>query len=286
MHLILATQRPSRRRDHRPHQGQLPRRDRAAGGVEDRLAHHPRSAGRREPARQRRHAVLRSRHQGCAASTARWSPTTRSSGWSTSSRSRAKPVYDMDILKPREEDGEEGGGPADELPRRSLRPGGAPSSARRARRRCRSSSGACRSATTAPRGWSSRWSATASSVRPTAPSRARCWRPQGEYLSAGGIDAEPGPFLRALTPGARMARLTRSRLAGRCPMSNASTLGRRTGSWCVLWLLASALGCGSSTGATGSGGAGGSAATSGGGRHRRRCGRDRVDGRRWIGQRR
>ena len=47
-------------------------------------------------------------------------------------------------------------------------------------------------------------------------------------------------------------------------MSNASTLGRRTGSRCVLWLLASALGCGSSTGATGSGGAGGPAGTPGG----------------------
>ena len=48
-------------RDHRPHQGQLPVAHRLPGGVEDRLAHHPRSAGRREPARHGRHAVHRSR---------------------------------------------------------------------------------------------------------------------------------------------------------------------------------------------------------------------------------
>ena len=50
------------------------------------------------------------------------------------------------------------------------------SCATRARRRSRTSSAGCRSATTARRAWSSRWSATASSARPTAPSRARCWR--------------------------------------------------------------------------------------------------------------
>ena len=86
-------------------------------------------------------------------------------------KQQAKPVYDMDILKPREEDAEEGARPpttstTSSTIRRSR------SSARRARRRCRSSSAACRSATTAPRAWSSRWSATASSARPTAPNRA------------------------------------------------------------------------------------------------------------------
>ena len=39
-------------------------------------------------------------------------------------KKQAKPVYDMDILKPRDEDGEEGGAPAERLPRRALRPGG------------------------------------------------------------------------------------------------------------------------------------------------------------------
>jgi polyhydroxybutyrate depolymerase len=48
-------------------------------------------------------------------------------------------------------------------------------------------------------------------------------------------------------------------------MTISSTLVRRTGRWCASLLLASALGCGSSTGATGSGGGGGSAGTSGSG---------------------
>ena len=47
IHLILATQRPERGRDHRPHQGQHPDPHRLPGVEQDRLAHHPRPDGRR-----------------------------------------------------------------------------------------------------------------------------------------------------------------------------------------------------------------------------------------------
>ncbi len=57
IHLILATQRPSRRRHHRPDQGQPADPHLLPGLLAHRLAHHPRLDGRRNPARQRRHAL-------------------------------------------------------------------------------------------------------------------------------------------------------------------------------------------------------------------------------------
>ena len=57
IHLITATQRPSGRRDHRHHQGQLPDADELPGDLEDRQPHHPRRAGRRAAARPGRHAL-------------------------------------------------------------------------------------------------------------------------------------------------------------------------------------------------------------------------------------
>ena len=101
---------PVGRRHHRPHQGELPQsRIALPGRVEDRLAHHPRQHGRRGAARRGRHAVLRPRHQ-----LRRIHGALRRRGRDPARRrlpqdSRAKPVYDLDILKPREEDGEEGG---------------------------------------------------------------------------------------------------------------------------------------------------------------------------------
>ena len=83
----------------------------------------------------------------------------------------------MDILKPREEDGGRGRRARQRLPRRFVRQGGRHRLRRRARRRSRASSASCASATTAPRASSSRWSARASSARPTAPSRAMSSRP-------------------------------------------------------------------------------------------------------------
>ncbi len=67
IHLILATQRPSRRRHHRPHQGQHPDPHRLPGLVEDRLPHDPRPAGRRGAARDGRHAVPAAGHRPAAA---------------------------------------------------------------------------------------------------------------------------------------------------------------------------------------------------------------------------
>ena len=101
-------------------------------------------------------------------------------------KTQAKPVYDMDILKPREEDADGGGEPPATTSTTSCTTRRSRSCARRARRRCRTSSAGCRSATTAPRAWSSRWSERASSARRTAPSRARCWRrPAKTYQGRG-----------------------------------------------------------------------------------------------------
>ncbi len=71
-------------RDHRAHQGELPVAHRLPGGLQDRLAHHPRSAGRGEPARAGRHRCSRIAARPCAASTARSSPRRRSRRWSSS----------------------------------------------------------------------------------------------------------------------------------------------------------------------------------------------------------
>jgi S-DNA-T family DNA segregation ATPase FtsK/SpoIIIE len=99
-------------------------------------------------------------------------------------KQQAKPVYDMDILKPREEDAEEGGAPANDFHDEFYDQAVAivcetrQASVSYIQRRCRS-------ATTAPRAWSSRWSATASSVRPTAPSRASVLAPPANTCQRG-----------------------------------------------------------------------------------------------------
>jgi S-DNA-T family DNA segregation ATPase FtsK/SpoIIIE len=62
IHLILATQRPSVGRHHRPDQGEHPHAHRVPGVEQDRLAHHPRPVGRGNAARPRRHAVPAAGH--------------------------------------------------------------------------------------------------------------------------------------------------------------------------------------------------------------------------------
>jgi S-DNA-T family DNA segregation ATPase FtsK/SpoIIIE len=62
IHLILATQRPERRRDHRPDQGQHPDPHRLPGVQQDRQPHHPRPDGRRGAAGHGRHALHAQRH--------------------------------------------------------------------------------------------------------------------------------------------------------------------------------------------------------------------------------
>ena len=63
IHLILATQRPSGRRDHRPDQGQHPHAHLVPGQQQDRLPHDPRPDGRRGAARPGRHALHASGHR-------------------------------------------------------------------------------------------------------------------------------------------------------------------------------------------------------------------------------
>ena len=57
IHLIAATQRPSRGRDHRHHQGELPHPHFLPGHIQDRQPHHPGRTGRRAAAGPGRHAV-------------------------------------------------------------------------------------------------------------------------------------------------------------------------------------------------------------------------------------
>ena len=101
---------PVGRRHHRPHQGELPIAHRVPGRVEDRLAHDPRPDGRRGAARHRRHAVLRPRRARCSACTARYVDEDEIQRVVDFLKTQGKPVYDLDILKPREEEGEDGDG--------------------------------------------------------------------------------------------------------------------------------------------------------------------------------
>ena len=111
------------RRDHRPHQGELPQPDRASGRVAHRFAHDPRSARRGDAARQRRHAVLGPRHQ--AAPHSRRLPVGRGG----SPRGRVPQAAGQARLRhghPQAARGGRGGGrrARERLPRRVLRPGG------------------------------------------------------------------------------------------------------------------------------------------------------------------
>ena len=117
--------------------------------------------------------------------------TTRCTAWSTSSRSRpSRSTTWTSSSRATRTARRAARRPTTSTTTSTTRPW--PSSATRARRRSRASSASCRSATTAPRAWSSRWSATASSARPTAPSRATCWRPPGEYLAGGRVTERHG----------------------------------------------------------------------------------------------
>ena len=62
IHLVLATQRPVGRRDHRDDQGERAEPDRVRRLEPDRLARDPRHRRRREPARPGRHALQAARH--------------------------------------------------------------------------------------------------------------------------------------------------------------------------------------------------------------------------------
>ena len=107
-------------------------------------------------------------------------------------KKQAKPVYDMDILKPRDEDAEEGGAPAERLQRRALRSGGG--------HRLRHAAGvglvhpAAAADRLQPRRAHGRADGArrASWVRPTAPSRARCWRRRASTWRRAGERYLPG----------------------------------------------------------------------------------------------
>ena len=82
---------PVRGRDHRSHQGERAHAHRVPGLVEGRFAHHPRPAGRREPAGAGRHALPRRPAAACPrACTAPTWPMPRCTASSRRSRSRAR----------------------------------------------------------------------------------------------------------------------------------------------------------------------------------------------------
>ena len=100
IHVIMATQRPVGRRDHRHHQGELPDPHQLPGDQQVRQPHHPGRAGRGTTAGPGRHAATWTAAAGSRACTARSSRTSEVEKVVAFLREQGEPAYVEDVTEP------------------------------------------------------------------------------------------------------------------------------------------------------------------------------------------